>query len=146
MALKFFKAVWFLSVLLLLATLLYGYASWQEVIQIHEDGGTPITIDREILFYGLAITFAVVNVMVYIVSKMYPGNEDLRAWFHGLLITINLFFIIAMSLVGVYNSAEKYDFSRIGFIVYGSVGLIILWALAWPVYLLYQKFFLKSVV
>jgi hypothetical protein len=84
--------------------------------------------------------------MVYLVSKFYRANEDLRAWFHGLLITINLFFVITMSLIGVYNSAEKFDYSRIGFVIYGSVGLILVWALAWPAYLLYQKFFIKPVV
>lgn len=146
MALKIFRAVWFLSVLALFANLLYGYAGWPEELLIQDDSTAQVTIGKEVFFYILVIAIAVVNVMVYVIGKVYASNFDLRAWSHGLVITINIFFIIAISMVGLYNSFEKFDYQRIEFIIYGSVVLIILWSLAWPFYILFRKFFLKQAV
>ncbi len=87
-----------------------------------------------------------VNLLVYVIGKLAPKELAFRAWFHGLVITINIFSIIAMNLIGVYNSTEHFDFSRIGIIIYGSIALVLAWAIAWPFYLLYQKYFVKQVV
>jgi hypothetical protein len=146
MVLKVFRAVWFVSVLVLFASLLYHYAGWPESLVIQEGQESQFAMDKEILFYTLVVTIALINVLVYLVSKVYKANLDLRAWFHGLITTINLFFVIALSLIATYNSNDVFDFSQIGFVIYGSVILVGLWALAWPVYLLFQKFFVKQAV
>jgi len=138
--------MWFLSVLVLFATLLYGYAGWGEELVVQEEGENTVSMSREVFFYVMVGVFAIVNVLVYLVSRMFAKDEDFRAWFHGLVITINIFFIIAINLIGLYNSAEKFDYNRIGFIIYGSVGLVVAWAIAWPVYIFYRKFFVKQVV
>jgi uncharacterized membrane protein len=146
MALKLFRAMWFLSVLTLFAALLYGYAGWQEQMIIQEQASGQVAIHRDVLFYILVGAFTIINVLVYLMAKVYKNDEDFRAWFHGLLITINIFFIIAMSLIGLYNSMEKYDYSRLESIIYGSIGLVIVWALTWPGYLVYRKIFIKQAV
>lgn len=146
MGLKIFRVVWFLSVLALLATLLYGYAGWGEELIIQDDATQEVVIGREALFYTLVAAFGMVNLLVYVIGKLAPKELAFRAWFHGLVITINIFSIIAMNLIGVYNSTEHFDFSRIGIIIYGSIALVLAWAIAWPFYLLYQKYFVKQVV
>ncbi len=147
MTLKLLRAAWFLSVVALLAGLLLAYAGWHdEVVVIAGTGGEQISIGKEGLFYGLTLFFVLVNVMVYVVGKFYARAEMFRAWFHGLVITINVFFIVAVNFIGLYNSGEAYDFERIPYFIYGSIGAMILWAVAWPVYLIYQKFFLKQAV
>jgi uncharacterized membrane protein len=146
MALKIFRAAWFLSVMVLFATLLYGYAGWQENMIIQDDATDQIAVNREVLFYSLVAVFALVNVLVYVIARLYTREEDFRTWFHGLIITINIFFIIALSLIGVYNSSESFDYNRIGFIIYGSIGLVILWAMTWPLYIIYRKIFVKQAV
>ncbi|MBT1696924.1 hypothetical protein KK083_08575 [Fulvivirgaceae bacterium PWU4] len=146
MLLKLFRVVWFVSVLALFATLLYGYAGWQENMVIQEESSGQISMNRDVLFYVMLAISITVNVLVYVIKSMYGSAEAFRMWFHGLVITINVFFIIALSLIGLYNSAEKFDYARIGFVIYGSVTLIVIWAAAWPVYALYQKFFLKQSV
>lgn len=146
MPLKIFRVVWFLSVLALFATLLYDYAGWQQQLVIQENGLDRVLVSREVLFYVLVGIFSLVNVQVYIMAKFFAVEEDFRAWFHGLVITINIFFIIAMNLIGLYNSGEAFDYERIGVIIYGSVIFMIVWALAWPAYLLYQKIFIKQPV
>ena len=146
MALKIFRAIWFLSVLAVFARLLFGYAGWQDELVIQERAGEQLLINKEILFYVLTIVIVLINVVVYIFGKLFKQQEQLRSWIHILITSINLFFIVAISLVGVYNSYEKFDYQRIDFIIYGSVGLIVLVALAWPVYAFFQKFFIKQAV
>lgn len=138
--------MWFLSVLVVLANLLFVYASLPEQVIIREEDAGNISLNKELLFYVVMISIVMINVMVYLFRRMFLEAENLRAWFHGLVITINIFFMIAMHAVNVYNSNEAFDHSRVEFFVSGSLGLILLWAAMWPLYLLYQKFFLKQLI
>jgi hypothetical protein len=146
MVLKLFKAAWFLSMLAALANLLYVYASLPEQVSLMEEGIESAHIYREQLFYSAMAMIALANVMVYLFSKKLAPKEDFRAWLHGLVITLNIFFIIGMSFISLYNSTERFDFSRIGFIIYGSVGLVAAWALSWPVYLTVKRLTAKQPV
>lgn len=143
MPLKIFRAMWFLSVLALFASLLLGYASWQENMIIQDQASGQVSMNRDMLFYALVAVFLLVNVMVYVIAKAFVREENFRAWFHGLVIAINIFFIVAINLIGLYNSFESYDYSRLGIIVYGCIGLIVLWAMTWPLYLIYRKILLN---
>ena len=129
---KIFRAVWFLSMLIMLGMLLYIYAALPETVVVQDDGET-VSITRDAFFYVMLALGAIVNVLVYIVARLEPGAQAFRAWFYGLVITLNFFLIIALSFVHLFNSSEKFDYPRIGFVIYGSVGLIVVWALSWPV-------------
>lgn len=143
MTLKLFKAIWFLSMLAVFANLLYVYASLPERVSLMEEGVETFAIGREQLFYSAMVVIAIANVMVYLFSKSIAPDENFRIWLHGLVITLNIFFIIGLSFISLYNSVEKFDFSRIGFIIYSSVILVIVWALSWPVYSLGRKLMSK---
>ncbi|MEO5603167.1 MAG: hypothetical protein ABIR06_19755 [Cyclobacteriaceae bacterium] len=145
MTLKMFKALWFLSVLVVLANLLLVYASLPEQVIIKDDAPGQVW-SREWLFYISVIAIVMINVLVYLFKRMFPEAEELRAWFHGLVITINIFLIISLQAINVYNSAEKYDHDRMIFFIAGSLSLILLWAAIWPIYRLYQKIFIKQIV
>jgi hypothetical protein len=140
MGLKIFKAVWFLSVIAVLANLLYIYAGFPgETVVIREEGLVNTSISKETFFYLALLSLTVVNVTVYLVAKAIPNDLDTRAWFHGLVITLNIFFVVAFSLIGLVNSAEHYDYSRIGFTIYGSVTLFVAWAISWPIYKIFTR-------
>jgi hypothetical protein len=140
------RALWFLSVVVVLANLLIVYASMPEQVVIGEDNAGPQSISKEFLFYTLMISIVLINAMVYLLRRMFPGAEDFRAWFHGLLITINIFLIISMHAVNVYNSTDSFEQSRLVIFVSGSLALILLWAAIWPLYLVYQKLFIKQAI
>jgi hypothetical protein len=152
MTLKLFRAAWFLSMLAVLANLLYVYASLPEVINLGEDGvepysvGRAYSVGRETFFYAAMIFIGIGNLIVYLFSRNLTPSEDFRIWIHGLVITINIFFIVGMSFITLFNSAEKYDFERLRFIIYSSVGLVVLWAIGWPIYLLGKKLLSKQTV
>ncbi|MFZ2907268.1 MAG: hypothetical protein WAZ98_13785 [Cyclobacteriaceae bacterium] len=139
MILKIFKAVWFLSMLSVLANLLYVYASLPEQVALSEDGVENLVVGRELFFYIAMVLISLSNVVVYLFSKKLTPQEDFRTWLHGLVITLNIFFIIGLSFISLYNSSENYDYSRIGFIIYSSVVLVVVWVVSWPVYALGKK-------
>lgn len=144
MVLRLFRAAWFLSVVVVLANLLYVYASLPEVVVIRtgEDG----SLSREWLFYIAMVTIVGVNVLVYLFKLMFAEGERVRSWFHGLVITFNIFFIIALQALNVFNSNEVFDHSLVTIYLTGSLTLILLWAAGWPLYLLVQRFFIKQAV
>ena len=144
MTLKLFRAAWFVSALLVLANLLYVYASLPEAVVIHEN--EHIAVGREWFFYGSLLALIAINLLVYLFKLLYEQGENLRAWFHGFIITVNIFLIIAMQAVNVYNSNEMFNHRLVSVYVTGSLALIVIWAAVWPVYLMVQRFFIKQAV
>jgi glycosyltransferase involved in cell wall biosynthesis len=145
MILKLFRAVWFLSVLVVLANLLYVYASLPvQVVVSNEGEGT--TLGREWFFYISMFLVVGINVLVYLFKLFYAQDEGLRAWFHGLVITFNIFIVISLHALSVYNSKEMFDHSLVSPYLLGSLALILLWAISWPAYLFVQRFLVKQAV
>lgn len=146
MILKIFKAVWFLSLLAVLANLLYVYAGWPQDVSIFEDDLDIFYIGREPLFYSAMSAVALFNLLVFMFSKEVTPDENFRSWLHGFVITLNIFFIISLSFISLYNSTEKFDFNRIGVVIYSSLSLVVLWAVSWPVIVVARKIFSKQSV
>jgi len=130
---KIFRAVWFLSMVVMLASLLYVYAGLPEEVIVQDDPTGAVVLSRDVFFYIVMLAGCLVNLLVYLTGKLMAHDTIFRTWFYGCIITLNIFIIIALFFVSVYNSAEKFDYERISFIIYGSVGLIVVWALALPV-------------
>ncbi|MEK6780743.1 MAG: hypothetical protein AABY93_03500 [Bacteroidota bacterium] len=140
---KIFKAVWFFSLLATFVLLLYVYASLPQEVTLLE-GEKPISVSREFLFYTMLAVMAFVNVLVFVVRILFTEEQsDFKTWFYGFVIALNFFFITLINFSGVYNSGERFDYSNIGFLIYASIGLIIIWAVGWPVYSLSRKFLSK---
>jgi hypothetical protein len=146
MALKILKVIWVFSLLGVMVSFMYVYASLPENVVVNENPQT-ITFSRETVFYIFLAVIAVANALVFGVSRIFSEKEDdFKAWFYGLIACTNLFFVIGLSFISLYNSNEKYDFARLGVIIYGSVGLLLVWATSWPVYRVIQKFVTKQPV
>lgn len=146
MMVKLAKVVWFLSLLGALAALLLIYASLPEQVVVQQRESKLISLPRDTVFYlGLAF-MTIANVFVYAVAKAYRKNEPFRVWFYIFTVTLNIFFIVALNLLNLFNSAERFDYQRINFVIYGSVVLVVIWALTWPFYTLYRKISHKQTV
>ena len=147
MFLKLSRGVWFISILGVLAALLFVYAGLQtESVILVQDEINGLSISRELFFYLVLIGVTAVNALVFIIGTVFRKEEAFRTWFNGLMMTLNIFFIIALFFINALNSLEKFDFARIGFLIYGSVVLISLWALAWPVISAVKKFLPKQTI
>ena len=141
-----FKGVWFLSMMAVMANLFYVYAGLPELVAVFEVGSEIYSIGREILFYASAGLIGITNLFVFLVSKTYYPKEDFRTWIHGLVIALNVFFITCLGFISVYNSAQNFDFTRAGIVIYTVLAALALWTIAWPFYLIYQKIFAKPSV
>jgi hypothetical protein len=143
MILRISRGFWLISVLSALAALLFVYAALPEVVFLSKGELSVNSVSREMMFYVSLGFLTLVNAMVFAVAAVYKKQEDLRAWFNGLVVTLNIFFIVALFFINSSNSNEKFDYTRIGFTIYGSVGLFVVWAISWPIILVFRKILAK---
>jgi hypothetical protein len=143
MILKVFRGVWFISFLAVVANLMWVYVELPQDVVLQEQVTKLLTLNKEVLFYSWMALVGIVNVLVYVLSKKLVPDEAFRSWFIGLIILLNLFFIISLSYIGLYNSSEKFDFIRAGAILYLTIGLLGIWVTSWPVIVLIRKFSAK---
>ena len=146
MILKIFKAVWFLSLLACMAVFFYIYASLPETVLVGE-WQPALYASRDTVFYATLALIALINTLVFAFMKAFgPNQEHFSTWFFGQIILLNFFFSIAIGFVNLLNSGEKFAYERLGVIIYGSVILIIIWALSWPIYSVSRKVLNKPAV
>ena len=140
MTAKILKAVWFLSLIITMVMLLYSYASMPDTIVLLEEGVVQ-SISRSGLFYAALAIIGLTNALVFVVVRLVSEKEYLfRPWFYLLVAFLNLFMVVSLQFFSLYNSAEKFDYDSIGFIIYGSISMVIVWAALWPLKMIIQKF------
>lgn len=146
MVLKIFKAVWFLSLMGFMVIFMYIYASLPEKVVIQE-GLEAVSVSRNMLFYLTLGIVTIINVLVFMISKLYgTRNEPFSIWFYGQIIVLNFFLITVLGYFNVLNSGERFEYERLGVVIYGSIVLIVIWAIGWPVYSLTHKNINKEIV
>jgi len=151
MILKIFRVVWFFSILAVLGFFMYTYAALPDPLVIL-DGKEQLTIGKGTWFYAILALVAIFNMFVYVLrslNKNRPASqsqegEGFVAWFYGLVICFNVFIIVAVSYISLFNGGERFEYARIGIIIYGSIMLMVVWALSWPIYLIGRKIFPKK--
>ena len=146
MLLKILRGVWFVSSLGALAALLTVYASLPENVSLFQDGLQVVSVSLEAFFYLALAVITLTNALVYVIKSLFEKEEGMRAWFHGLIVTLNIFFVITLFFVSAYNTTERFDFQRVGPFIYASVILIVLWALFWPFRIVIRKILSKPSV
>ncbi|MBK7653570.1 MAG: hypothetical protein IPJ20_26560 [Flammeovirgaceae bacterium] len=140
MILKIFKGIWFFSLIGLLVVFFYVYAGLPEPVSLWE-GETPVSMSRNGVFYFSLLLMAVINMMVFTIRNLISkNNEPLNTWFYSLIIAINVFLISSFGLLTVTNGGERYDYGSMAPAVYGSLILICISLLSWPVYRISQRF------
>lgn len=146
MVLKISRGVWFVSSLGALAALLIVYAALPEEVFLLQEGLEYVSVSREAFFYLALAVITLINALVYVVKSLFEKQENMRAWFHGLIVTVNIFLVVTLFFVNAYNTTERFDFQRIGPLIYASVILVGIWALMWPLMLAIRKILTKSPV
>lgn len=145
MILKLFRVVWFFSILAVLGVFMYVYASLPDPVVVLEDP-ERLTLGKEVLFYIILASLAIFNMFVYVfrsLNKTQEG-EGFVSWYYGLVICLNLFFIVSCAYISLFNSGERFQYEKIGVIIYGSVALMIIWAFSWPIYLAGRRIIAKK--
>lgn len=139
MILKILKGVWFFSLLLLFVVFFYIYAALPEVVNLTDVEGR-LSVSRNGFFYSAIVLFALINVLVFVVNRILSsGDQGFSSWIYGLVVSFNIFFFTSLGFLHVLNGGDRYDFSQMGPAVYGSLILICIWIISWPVILIYRK-------
>ena len=146
MALKILRGVWFVSSLGALAALLTVYAALPENVSLYQEGLQFVSVSREAFFYLALAVITLTNALVYIMRGLFEKEEAMRAWFHGLVVTLNVFFVVTLFFVSAYNTTERFNFESVGPFIYASVILVAAWALFWPFRLVIRKILTKPTV
>lgn len=141
---KISKGVWLISLLGLLAALLWVYAGLPEQVMIQQTDTGITSLSRDSVFYIVLGLSAIFNALVFVISAVFNSALLFRTWFNGLIITLNAFTMVALFTLSALNGTERFDVSRIAFLLYGSLSLVILWCIAWPLFILFQKFLFKE--
>lgn len=139
MIVKIFRAVWFFSLLLLLALFFYSYAGWPDPLAL-DDSLSPATVSKDGLFYSVLACIGFTSVLAFVAGRWKHSSPQFRSWFFGLISCFHLFAAMAINFISIFNSSEKFDFARLAVVIYGSLILMLAWAASWPVvYLLGKK-------
>ncbi|MDH5604724.1 MAG: hypothetical protein OEY51_12330 [Cyclobacteriaceae bacterium] len=138
---KILKLLWLISFVIVNITLFYVYAGLPEMVAYTGDEmGSLEYIGKELFFYFFLIVIGVINIVLYILIKRGLANkqvstrkaEKIAGWKYGLSLVINIFLSISMAFISIFNSGEKFDYSNFGYLVYFSLGLVILWIISFP--------------
>jgi len=125
---------------------MYIYASLPQQV-ILQEGVEMMSLSRNTLFYLTLGIITLFNVLVFVFAKLYGNsNESFSVWFYGQIILLNFFFCTVLGYLNVLNSGENFAFDNLGIVIYGSIALIVIWAIGWPVYSLTHKFINKQPV
>jgi len=57
-----------------------------------------------------------------------------------MIATLNIFFIAVLGFIYVFNGGDRYDYTRMAPAIYGSLILVCLWLISWPVIKIFRKF------
>jgi hypothetical protein len=142
MVVKIVRAVWFISLLVAAAYLLYVYAGLPESVDI----GNQLQIERSVFFYLLLLVIGAFNALGFVIRKLFQNQPDIQTWFFGLLIFFHLFLIVALTFTQLTNSLERFDYERMGFLINTSVALLVVWAFGYPLFQWLQKKLLPKAV
>lgn len=123
---KVLKVVWIISMLAVLATLFYTYAGLSENMTL---GLLEASLNKDWFFYFSLLLLAVFNATAFVLPR-FLALERLIGWYYGLLSTLHLFLLSVFIFVYIINSQEKYDYTRLGPMVYGAFLLFMAWLLA----------------
>lgn len=137
------KAFWFVSVLISLAVLLYVYAALPEIVNLNILGGVH-KFDRETSFYTALAVVALSNFALYALSRhMKYRNKAVNTiminWQLSLAGLLNFFYIVAMLFLFLLNSGETFNFDNFGYLIFVSLGFIIIWIFVLPILLIRNR-------
>jgi uncharacterized membrane protein YedE/YeeE len=140
---KLIKAFWFITLLVTLGVLLYVYASFSDA-QIINMQNVLSNISRETFFYFTLFIVTLSNFTLYFLARKLKNKENKQAefvygWLLSFAVVLNFFFIVAMAFVQVTNTTERFDITYLGYLIFGALGIIGLWVLALPLYLIKLK-------
>ena len=129
---RLIKFLWFVTLVTALGSLLYTYAAMGEQLEF----GT-YRFSREVYFYGALFVLVIFNFTFYTLSRnLGYSDQKLRQalvnWQLSFAAVLNLFFISSVFFIMLVHGGEDFNYDNFGYLLYVSLGLILLWILMLP--------------
>jgi len=140
------KALWFFTVLIAIGSLLYVFASLPDIVNYGLNSGNA-TLERDTFFYMVLALIAISDTIIYALAKWLEAKSyankklfmGMATLSYGVGGAFNVFFAVAIHFIGLFNSGESFNYDNFGFLVYLSVGLMVILLLSVPVVMLKNK-------
>lgn len=132
-----------LTIILFLGVLLFVYAYLPEQVGVSADeyDKPNAFIGRELFFYSFLVVFSLVNLIFVLAGKLLgslavgeksffasKGFKDrMTTWLIGLGVVINIFIIITVAFLGLFNNADYYHISQFSMLAYLGQAIIFIW-------------------
>lgn len=140
---RLIKALWFTTLVATFTFLLFVYAGFHEdqLIFLNDTMGG---IDREVFFFAALSIVMLSNFTFYILQwRMRKQDTEIvefvKGWLMGLAASFNFFLIVTLSFLQVFNGGENFDYANIGYLIFLSLGIIVLCVLTLPAYIIKEK-------
>lgn len=134
------KYFWFLSMFIFLITLLYVYAYLPGMVAIHAgpQGQADQFIERSTFFYVSVGFFLIANISFYVLKRLLQAiwlrksssgsatparlsmREDVANWLLGFAAAINIFFVLILIYLAIFNNSEDMSLGMYAPLVYGG--------------------------
>jgi len=151
---KAIKFCYLVSVPLFLVTLSYYYALLPGTVGVYFDasGLVSYSVLKGVFFYACIGVFVLTNGIIFLYRRMIKAHVNLDHidfsqmnrveinyhWFNGFSLMLNVFYILSILFIGLYNSREKFDINNYAALVYIGPIIIVSWIL-WFIYLQITK-------
>ncbi|MCG8389410.1 MAG: hypothetical protein MJA30_27915, partial [Cytophagales bacterium] len=66
-------------------------------------------------------------------------NSLLINWQLSFAIVLNLFYVVGLNFIFLFNSGEKFNYDSFGYLVLLALGLILVWLVALPILVVRQS-------
>lgn len=130
---KLFNLSWFFTFVLFFAALTLSYAYLPENIGIHADnsGAADQFVKKETFFYAGLIIFVISNIVSFYFIRVLDSvpsstsfyfknpafKSKITSWFAGFVTMVNLFLVIAVSYIAMFNS-QAYQIEKYNYLLY----------------------------
>jgi hypothetical protein len=165
----FLKFLWFLSLLLFLSALFYGYYLLPDVVCVQfGSNGSPLEYwERKYVFYVFVFSFALFNGVLLILEKFFSllpatkksifqrdfwlGNSETKEilgllisnWFYSFLILLNISILISFGVIWKVNYDMQSNILQYSWAFWVISGTLFLWILCLPIRLSIPKLFIR---
>ncbi len=138
MTFKIINALRIISLIVLTLVFFIAYAGLPEqvLVLLNNDGSPTRYVDKDYFFYGSLLVLLVTNLLFYVLANLLAKSVTKQAavssrYILSLSIIVNIFFSVALTFMAILNGQENFDYDSFAPFIYLSLGLFIVWLLAY---------------
>lgn len=146
MKLRISNALRIISIIVLMLVFFISYAGLPEqvLIMINNEGDPSKYVERDSFFYGTLFVLIFTNLLFYVSANILKNAVLDKVQVMGryillLAIIVNIFFSVSLTFMAILNGQENFDYSSYAPFIYLSLGLFVVWVVAFGIALFKSK-------